>query len=89
MVLNAQTKGAIIFFRIRGVMKKLGVTEFFHRGVTKKNQENIGWLQILMKLLFNEIAPKMHIFRTTRIGVTCFFNIVAPDGGVIKFLITK
>ena len=31
-------KGAIIFFRIGGAMKKLGVTEFFmrNRGVTKK-----------------------------------------------------
>ena len=28
-----------------------------------------------MKILFSEIAPK----RT--LGVTCFFNIVAPDGG--------
>ena len=34
-----------------------------------------------MKLLFNEIAPKMHIFRATRIRVTCSFNIIAPDGG--------
>ena len=33
-----------------------------------------------MKILFNEIAPKMHIFCATRIGVTCF-NIVAPEGG--------
>ena len=43
-----------------------------------------------MKILFNEIAPNMHIFCATRIGgpnsrsalgVTCFFNIVAPEGG--------
>ena len=28
-------------------------------------------------------SPKMHIFSATRIvlGVTCFFNIVAPEGG--------
>ena len=49
--------------------------------VSQKNQEIIGWLQILMKILFNEIAPKMHIFCATRIVVTCFFNIVAPEGG--------
>ena len=35
-----------------------------------------------MKILFNEIAPKMHIFCAMRIGgSTCFFNIVAPKGG--------
>ena len=35
-----------------GGMKKLGVTEFFHekQGGHKKNQEIIGWLQILMKI---------------------------------------
>ena len=31
--------------------------------------------------LFNEIAPKMHIFRATHIGVTYVFNIVASEGG--------
>ena len=43
-----------------------------------------------MKILFNEIAPKMHIFSATHIvlGVTCFFNIVAPEGGY-KILIIK
>ena len=35
-----------------------------------------------MKILFNEIAPKKNIFCATGIGVTCFFNIVAPEGGV-------
>ena len=51
-----------------------------NRGVTK-NQEIIGWLQILIKILFNEIAAKMHIICPTRFRVTCFFNIVAPEGG--------
>ena len=78
------TKGAIIFFRMGGgLMKKLGGSQNFfmrNKGV-KKNQEIIVWLQILMKVLFNEIAPKMRSFRATRIGVACFFNIVAPDGG--------
>ena len=57
-------------------MKKLAVTEFFHekQGVTQKNQEIIGWLQILMKILFNEIAPKIHIFHATRIGGYMFFS---------------
>ena len=52
-----------------------------NRGVTEKNQEIIGWLQILMKILFNEIAPKC-IFSTLRaLGVTYVFNTVAPGGG--------
>ena len=34
-----------------------------------------------MKILFNEIASKMQISCATHIGVTCFFNIVAPEGG--------
>ena len=56
-------------------MKKLGSQNFFmrNRGVTK-NQEIIGWLQILMKVLFNEIAPKMHIFHATRIGGYMFLQ---------------
>ena len=48
---------------------------------SQKNQEIIGWLQILMKILFNEIAPKMHIFALRALRVTCFFHIVAPKGG--------
>ena len=42
-------------------MKRVGGSQNFFmkdRGVTKKNQEIIGWLQILVKILFNEIAPK-------------------------------
>ena len=50
-----------------------------NKGVTK-NQKIIGWLQTLMKILFNEIAPKMHISALRALGVTCFFNIVAPEG---------
>ena len=34
-----------------------------------------------MKILFNEIAPKLNIFSATHTGVTCFFNVVAPEGG--------
>ena len=77
------TRGAIIFFRIGGFMKKLGVTDFFHenRGVTKKNQETDGWLQILMKILFNEIAPKMHIFHATRIVGYMFLQHCSSRGG--------
>ena len=77
------TKGAITFFRIGGHEKGGGSQNFLMRnwGVTKKNQEIIGWLQILVKILFNEIAPKMHIFCVRELGVTCFFNIVAPEGG--------
>ena len=26
-------------------------------------------------------SPKMHIFCVREFGVTCFFNIVAPEGG--------
>ena len=68
-------------------MKKLGGHRIFSSeiGGSQKNQEIIGWLQILMKILFNEIAPKMCIFCAMHIGpngnVTCFFNIVAPEGG--------
>ena len=50
-------------------------------GGSQKNQEIIGWLQILMKILFNEIAPKC-IFSVLRaLGVAHFFSIVAPGGG--------
>ena len=51
---------------------------------SQKNQEIIGWQQILMKILFNEIAPKC-IFSTLRaLGVTYFLKIVAPGGGGVK-----
>ena len=68
----------------RGGHEKAGGSQNFfmkNRGGHKNNQEIIGALQILLKILFNEIVPKMHIFGTTPIGVTCFFNIVAPKGG--------
>ena len=47
----------------------------------KKKSGEFQWLHISIQILFNEKAPKMHIFCATRIGVTCFFNIVAPKGG--------
>ena len=35
-----------------------------------------------MKILFNEIARKKNIFFALRaLGVTCFYNIVALEGG--------
>ena len=81
-------KGAIMFFWIRGPWKSWGSQNFFKRnrgGVTKKNQEIIGWLQIL----FNEIAPKCIFSALCASGATYLFNVVAPGGGVIKFLIIK
>ena len=61
-------------------MKKLGVTEFFIQiGGHKNNQQIIRRPQILLKIIFNEIAPKMHIFHATYMGVICFFNIVGPE----------
>ena len=77
------TLGGCHFLPNRGAMKKLGVTKFFPEklGGHKKNQEIIGWLQISMKILLHEVAFKMHIFRATRIVVTCFFNTVAPERG--------
>ena len=91
---RVRVKGAIIFFRIGGVMKRLGggSQNFFmkNRGGHKKNQEIIGWLQILLNILFNEIAPKMHIFRATRIGGYMFLqHCSSGGGGVIKFLNIK
>ena len=68
-----------------GVMKRPGGSQIFfmrNRGSQKKNQEIIGWLQILMKISFNEITPKVHIFCAMCIGgYICFFNIVAVEGG--------
>ena len=76
------------FMRNRGSQKKKK---------KKKNQEIFGWLQILMKILFNEIAPKLHIFCATCIEGYMFFNIIVPRvrghkifdyhiGGVTKIL---
>ena len=81
---HSTNKGAIIFFRMGGHEKAGGSQNFFMRNRgSQKNQEIIGWLHILMKILFNKIAPKMHISYATRIGVTCFFQheFVAPEGG--------
>ena len=63
-------------------MKKRGSHNFFmrNRRVTK-NPEIIGWLQILMKILFNEIAPKIHIFSATRIGSYMFLQHCSSGGG--------
>ena len=75
--------GAIIFFRIGGHEKAGGGHRIFftrNRMVTK-NQEIIGWLQILMKILFNEIAPKCIFSALRAFGVTYFFNIVTSGGG--------
>ena len=70
-----------------GSWKSWGSQNFFMRNIGghKNNQEIIGWLQILLKILFNEIAPKMLFSALRVLGVTCFFNIVAPEGGH-KFL---
>ena len=66
-----------------GHEKAGGSQNFFMRnkGEVPKNQEIIGWLQILLKILFNEIAPKCIFSALHALGVTCFFNIVAPEGG--------
>ena len=45
-----------------------------NRGGHKNNQEIIGWPQILPKILFNEIAPKMHIFCPMRVGGYMFLQ---------------
>ena len=37
-------------------------------GGSKNNQEIIEWLQILLKIFFDEIAPKMQIVRAMRVG---------------------
>ena len=42
-----------------------------------------------MKILFNEIAPKMHIFRAMRIGGYMLLQHCSSRWGVIKFLIIK
>ena len=67
-------------------MKKLGSQIFFMRNRRvghKKLKRLLAGYKILMKILFNEIALKMHIFKATHIEVTCFFNIVASgEGGV-------
>ena len=84
--------GGYHFLPNRGVSwKSWGSKNFFirNRG-SQKNQEIIGWLQIFMKISFNEIAPNlMHIFRATRIGGYMFLQHCSSGGGVIKILIIE
>ena len=58
-------------------------------GLTKKSRNY--WVAANFNENFVQwIVPKMHISVPCALGVTCFFNIVAPDGGgIIKFLIIK
>ena len=75
-------KGAIIFFRIGGHEKAGGSQNFFmrNRGVTKKTRDY--WVATnFMNILFNEIAPKMLIFRATRIGGLQFLQYCNSGGG--------
>ena len=71
-------KGAIIFFRMGGGgghEKAGGSQNFFmkNRGVTKKSRDY--WVATnFNENLLNEIAPKMHIFRITRIGDYMFLQ---------------
>ena len=41
-----------------------------------------------MKILFNEITPESIFSALRALGVTCFFNIVAPGGGGSSILNT-
>ena len=76
------TLGSYHFLPNRGAHEKLGVTIFsWEIGGAQKNQEIIRWLQILMKILFNEIAPKMHIFHATSIGGYMFLQHCSSGGG--------
>ena len=75
VVLNKQRClwGAIIFFQIGGHEKSWGHRFFFLFSVksigvsTWNKQEIIGWLQILLKFVFND-NPSMQIFHATRNG---------------------
>ena len=81
----AETLGAIIFFWMGGGghEKAGGSQNFFmkNKGGSQKNQEIFGWLQILIKILFNEIAHKMHIFCATCIGGYMFLQHCSSRGG--------
>ena len=77
-----QHLGGYHFLPNRGVMKKQGSQNFFmwNRGVTKKSRDY--WVATnFNENLFNEIAPKMHIFRTTRIGGYMFLQHCSSGGG--------
>ena len=84
--------GAIIFFWI-GSHEKVGGHRFFSwkKVDHKNNQEIIGWTQILLKTLYNKIAPEMHIFCAMHIGdVHVSSTFAGSEGeGVITFLIIK
>ena len=75
------------FLPNRGVHEKGGVHRIFswEIGGSQKNQEIIGWLQILMKILFNEVAKKMHIFCATCIGGYMFLQHCSSGGGSKNF----
>ena len=65
-------------------MKKLGGWQNFfmrNRGVTKNIKRLLGGYKFYEHFVQWNIAPKMLIFRATRIGVYSFFNIVALEGG--------
>ena len=64
-------------------MKKLGGHRIFswEIGGSQKNHKIFGWLQILMKIMFNEIAPKMHISCATCIGGYMFLQHCSSGGG--------
>ena len=68
-------------------MKKLRSQFFYVKNIgvsqleKKKKKEIIGWLQILLKFVFNENRP-MQIFRSTRIGGCIFvYNNTATQWG--------
>ena len=65
-------------------MKKLGESQNFfmrNRGVTKKSRDYWVATYFNVKFFFNEIAPKMHIFRDTRIGGYMFLQYCSSGGG--------
>ena len=77
--------GAIIFFQMGGgPMKKLGGHIIFswEIGGSQKNQEIIGVATNFNENCVQWNSPPNALFSALRaVGVTCFFNIVAPDGG--------
>ena len=84
--IQIQLNKGLSFLPNRGAWKSWGSQNFsWEIGGSQKNQEIFGWLQISMKILFNEIAPKMHIFCATRIGDYMFLQHCTSSGvGVIK-----
>ena len=65
-------------------MKKLGGHRIFSReiGGSQKKQEIFGWLQNFSENFVQWNSPKNAYFlRYAQKGVTCFFNIVALEGG--------